>query len=198
MHGLYSKVENEKKTRNTQKIKKRKSTHKSVLSRREVRRRPTFWKIRRPGGWRRADRGWRWTSYTVRECCTSPKSVPFCSCYTLEIHRRWKVIRFAIGGCRKPDGDRAGSPWWCVAHSRPRLMVSTSATPAKVQKTVKKMQQGRRSSEKEWQGRSKNAWMPSINRSSMAKGGAMEGKTVAGARGTVGDVQTQPKTPRVL
>ena len=149
MHEYYSKVETKRKTKkHTENNKTKNHTQKSVLSRREGRRRPTFWKVRRPGGWRRADRGWRWTSSTVQGCCTSPKNGTYCSCYTLEIHRWWNVSRFAIGGCRKPDGGRAGSPWCCVAHSRPRLMVSTSATPAKIQKNGEKTARNKKEIEK--------------------------------------------------
>jgi hypothetical protein len=46
MHECYSKVATKKKTKKHTENNKTKSTHKSVLSRREGRRRPTFWKIR--------------------------------------------------------------------------------------------------------------------------------------------------------
>ena len=55
------------------------------------------------------------------------------SCNTLEIHRRWNVNRFSIGGRRRPDGGRAGPSRWSVSHFHTRKDVSHLCCTCKTQ-----------------------------------------------------------------
>ena len=73
------------------------------------------------------------------------------SCNMLEIHRRWRMNRFSIGGRRRPDGGRAGPSRWSVSHFHTRKVFPTSVAPAKHSNKVIS-QQGRLRNGEIWKG----------------------------------------------
>ena len=98
---------------------------------------------------------------------------------------------------RKPDGGRAGSPCWCVSHYQSRLVVSTSATPAKTQKNGEKQQGEGRNGKNQ---REIEICLEIKHKTGLQwpKRGMNGEEGGAGARGTAGGVKSKPKTPRVL